>query len=76
MALAGAVMAFAIAASVATVLNRAFAGTVTGDRPVCLLNAFMAVGAAGVTLAGALIASLLAGLRAAAVAPAEGLVEG
>jgi putative ABC transport system permease protein len=75
-ALAGAVMAFAIAASVATVLNRAFAGTVTGDRPVCLLNAFMAVGAAGVTLAGALVASLLAGLRAAAVAPAEGLVEG
>ncbi|MBR0684217.1 lipoprotein ABC transporter permease [Roseomonas eburnea] len=75
-ALAGAALAFGIAAAVATVLNRAFAGTVTGDRPVCLLNAFMAAGAAGVTLAGALVASLLAGLRAAAVAPAEGLAEG
>ncbi|NMJ41633.1 lipoprotein ABC transporter permease [Roseomonas sp. JC162] len=75
-ALAGALLAFAIAASVATVLNRAFAGTVTGDRPVCLLTAQMGVAAAGVTLAGALVAAMLAGLRAAAVPPAEGLAEG
>ena len=75
-ALAGAVMAFAIAASVATVLNRAFAGTVTGDRPVCLLTAGMGLAAAGVTLGGALLAAVLAGLRAAAVPPAEGLAEG
>lgn len=75
-ALAGALMAFAIAASVATVLNRAFAGTVTGDRPVCLLTAGMGLAAAGVTLGGALLAAVLAGLRAAAVPPAEGLVEG
>jgi putative ABC transport system permease protein len=75
-ALAGAMLAFAIAASVATVLNRAFAGTVTGDRPVCLLTAQMGAAAAGVTLAGALVAAMLAGLRAAAVPPAEGLAEG
>lgn len=75
-ALAGAALAFAVAAGVAGVLNRAFAGTVTAERPVCLLNAFMGFGAAGVTLAGALLASLLAGLRAAGVPPAEGLAEG
>lgn len=75
-ALAGAVLAFGVAAAVAGVLNRAFAGTVAGDRPVCLLTAGMGVAAAGVTLAGALMASVLAGMRAAAVAPAEGLAEG
>ncbi|MEO3471721.1 FtsX-like permease family protein [Roseomonas sp. CAU 1739] len=75
-ALAGALLAFGVAAAVAGVLNRAFAGTVTGDRPVCLLTAWMGLAAAGATLAGALVASVLAGLRAAAVAPAEGLAEG
>lgn len=75
-ALAGAVLAFAIAAAVAVVLNRAFAGSVTGDRPVCLITAGMGLAAAGVTLAGALAAAVLAGLRAAAVPPAEGLAEG
>jgi putative ABC transport system permease protein len=75
-ALAGAVLAFGVAAAVAGVLNRAFAGTVAGDRPVCVLTAWMGLGAAGVTLAGALVASVLAGMRAAAVAPAEGLAEG
>ncbi len=75
-ALAGALLAFGVAAAVAGVLNRAFAGTVAGDRPVCLLTAGMGGAAAGVTLAGALLASVLAGARAAAVAPAEGLAEG
>ncbi len=75
-ALVGALCAFAVAAAVAGVLNRAFAGTVTGDRPVCLLTATMGAGAVGITLAGALLASLLAGLRAAGVPPAEGLAEG
>lgn len=75
-ALAGAAMAFAIAAMVATVLNRAFAGIVSGERPVCLLTAGMGLAAAGVTLAGAVAAALLAGLRAAAVPPAEGVAEG
>lgn len=75
-ALAGAALAFAIAASVATVLNRAFAGSVTGERPVCLITAEMGAAAAGVTLAGAVVAAVLAGLRAAAVPPAEGLAEG
>ncbi|HWT10461.1 MAG TPA: FtsX-like permease family protein [Roseomonas sp.] len=75
-ALAGALLAFGVAAAVAGVLNRAFAGTVAGDRPVCLLTAWMGLAAAGVTLAGALAAAVLAGLRAAAVAPAEGLAEG
>ena len=69
-------LAFGVAAAVAGVLNRAFAGTVAGDRPVCLLTAGMGAAAAGVTLAGALVAAVLAGLRAAAVAPAEGLAEG
>lgn len=72
----GAAMAFLLAAGVARVLNGAFAGTVTGDRPVCLLTATMGLTAAGVTVAGAVIAALLAGLRAAAVPPAQGLAEG
>lgn len=75
-ALAGAALAFVLAAGVARVLNGAFAGTVTGDRPVCLLTAAMGVSAAGVTVAGAVLAALLAGLRAAAVPPAQGLAEG
>ncbi|MBR0652216.1 lipoprotein ABC transporter permease [Roseomonas terrae] len=75
-ALAGAVLAFGIAAMVAGVLNRVFAGTVTGDRPVCLLTLGMGAAAAGVTIVGALVAAVLAGLRAAAVTPAEGLAEG
>jgi putative ABC transport system permease protein len=75
-ALAGAAMAFLLAAGVARVLNGAFAGTVTGERPVCLLTATMGVSAAGVTVAGAVLAALLAGLRAAAVPPAQGLAEG
>ena len=75
-ALAGAGFAFAVALAVAGVLNRAFAGSVTGDRPVCLLTAGMGLAAAGVTLAGGVVAALLAGMRAAAVAPAEGLAEG
>jgi putative ABC transport system permease protein len=75
-ALAGALLAFAIAAGVATTLNRAFAGTVAGDRPVCLITPAMGAAAAGITLAGALLAAVLAGLRAAAVPPADGLAEG
>ncbi|MBW6397092.1 hypothetical protein KPL78_04490 [Roseomonas sp. HJA6] len=75
-ALAGAALAFIVAAGVAGVLNRAFAGSVTGDRPVCLLTPAMGFAAAAVTLVGALVASVLAGLRAGAVAPAEGLAEG
>ena len=75
-ALAGALLAFGVAAAVAGVLNRAFAGTVAGDRPVCLLTAGMGAAAAGVTLVGALVAAVMAGVRAAAVAPAEGLAEG
>jgi putative ABC transport system permease protein len=75
-ALVGAACAFAVAAAVAGVLNRAFAGTVAGDRPVCLLTPAMGAGAVGVTLAGAVIASVMAGLRAARVPPAEGLAEG
>ncbi len=75
-ALAGAALAVAIAAGVATVLNRAFAGSVTGERPVCVLTVSMGLAAAGVTLLGALLAAVLAGLRAGAVPPAEGLSEG
>jgi putative ABC transport system permease protein len=75
-ALVGALLAFAIATAVATVLNRAFAGTVTGDRPVCLLTPMMGFAAAGITMAGALLAAVLAGLRAAVVPPADGLAEG
>jgi putative ABC transport system permease protein len=75
-ALVGALCAFAVAAAVAGVLNRAFAGTVTSDRPVCLLTAAMGAGAVGVTLVGAVLASLMAGLRASRVPPAEGLAEG
>jgi hypothetical protein len=36
----------------------------------------MGFAAAGITMAGALLAAVLAGLRAAAVPPADGLAEG
>jgi putative ABC transport system permease protein len=75
-ALAGAALAFAMAAAVAATLNQAFAGSVTGDRPVCLLTARMGLAAGAATLLGALVAAVLAGLRAADVPPAEGLAEG
>jgi len=74
-ALAGAGIALSFAFAVAGGLNRAFAGSVTGDRPVCLIEPPVAAAAACITLAGAAFAALLAGLRAAAIEPAEGLRE-
>ncbi len=73
--LAGAGLALTLAFAVAGGLNRAFAGSVIGDRPVCLIEPPIAAAAAGITLAGAVIAALLSGLRAAAIEPAEGLRE-
>jgi putative ABC transport system permease protein len=75
-ALAGAALASAVALGVAGWLNRAFAGSVTGDRPVCVISPGLLALAAAATLLGAVAAALLAARRAAAADPADGLREG
>lgn len=67
----GVALAAALAASV--VVNRAFAGTLALDRPLCLITPGLAGAAAGVTLVGALLVAAAAGARAARVEPWEGV---
>ena len=57
----------------AAVINRLFAGTLALDRPLCLITPDLAAGAAGLTLAGAVLVAAIAGTRAARVEPWEGV---
>ena len=68
---AGTALAAALAASV--VVNRAFAGTLALDRPLCLITPALAAMAASITLAGAVLVAAAAGSRAGRVEPWEGL---
>lgn len=54
-------------------MNRAFAGTLVLDRPLCLITLGLATVAAAVTLAGAVLVAAAAGTRAARVEPWEGV---
>jgi len=69
----GVVAALAAALAVSVVVNRAFAGTLALDRPLCLISPGLAAVAAGVTLAGAVLVAAAAGTRAARIEPWEGV---
>lgn len=75
-AIAGSIMAAALALAVAWFVNGLAFGTEREAHPVCLiLPAHLALAAAA-TLAGALLAAAAAGARAAAIQPAEGIRDG
>jgi len=69
----GVVAAIGAALAASVVVNRAFAGTLALDRPLCLITPGLAAAAAAVTLAGAVLVAAAAGTRAARVEPWEGL---
>jgi len=69
----GVVAAIGAALAASVVVNRAFAGTLALDRPLCLVTPGLAAAAAAVTLAGAVLVAAAAGTRAARVEPWEGL---
>lgn len=69
----GVMAALAAALAAAVVVNRAFAGTLALDRPLCLITLGLAATAAGITLAGAMLVAAAAGTRAARVEPWEGV---
>lgn len=64
-------LAIVAALAVAGVLNTAFAGTLAIDRPLCRITWAVCAGGLGLTLAGAALSSLAAGLRAGRVEPWE-----
>jgi putative ABC transport system permease protein len=74
-AAAGSLLAAALALSVAWFVNRLSFGARAEEFPVCLILPEHLGVAAGATLAGAMLAALVAGLRAARVEPAEGIRE-
>jgi len=57
----------------ALVVNRAFAGTLALERPLCLVSARLAIAAGLITVLGAVLVSCAAGIRAARVEPWEGV---
>jgi putative ABC transport system permease protein len=69
----GVVAALTAALAASLVVNRAFAGTLALDRPLCLITPGLAATAACVTLAGAVLVAAAAGTRAAQVEPWEGV---
>jgi putative ABC transport system permease protein len=70
---AGSLLAAALALAVAWFVNQLPFGARAEEYPVCLILPEHLAVAAGATLAGAMLAALFAGLRAAAVQPAEGI---
>lgn len=73
LAASGVLAALAAALAASAVVNRAFAGTLVLDRPLCLITLGLATVAAAVTLAGAVLVAAAAGTRAARVEPWEGV---
>lgn len=69
----GSLLAAGLALAVSWYVNRQNFGMRAEAYPVCLILPDHLAIAAGATLAGAVLAALLAGLRAAAVQPAEGI---
>ena len=72
-AAAGSLVAAGLALAVAWLVNRQHFGARAEEFPVCLILPEHLGFAAGATLAGAMLAALVAGLRAARVQPAEGI---
>ncbi len=73
LALAGSGLALLTAWAAAQVINRAFAGTLALDRPLCLIAPGLAAATVALTLGGAVLVSAAAGTRAARVEPWEGV---
>ena len=69
----GACLALAMAALTAGTLNRAFAGTLGIDRPLCQITWAVCLAGIAITLAGATVAALAAGLRIGRVEPWESM---
>ena len=72
--LGGAALGAAFALLAEAALNAAFAGGVTGERPVSVITPGILGLAIAATSCGAMLAAAAAALRAAAIEPAEGLV--
>lgn len=75
-ALAGSIVAAGLALSVAWFVNGLTFGSHEEAHPVCLILPLHLGIAAAATLAGAMLAAAAAGLRAAAIDPAEGIRDG
>ena len=69
----GACLALAVAGLAAGTLNRAFAGTLGIDRPLCRITWAVCLAGTALTLAGAAFAALAAGLRIGRVEPWESM---
>jgi putative ABC transport system permease protein len=69
----GAALAVAAASASAAGLNRAFAGTLGLDRPLCTITWAVAGVGVALTLAGGCVAAIAAGLRVGRVEPWESL---
>jgi putative ABC transport system permease protein len=73
LSLAGAGLALGSAFAMAALVNHGFAGVLGLDRPLCVISAPLAAGAAAVTLAGACAVALWAALVTARLEPWEGV---
>ncbi len=73
LALAGASLAVAAALATSIAINRAFAGMLALDRPLCLIDPAMAAIALLGTVAGAVLVAAAAATRAARIEPWEGV---
>ncbi len=69
----GVLTALTAALLTAVAINRAFAGTLSLDRPLCLVTPALSATAACATVAGAVLVAAVAGTRAARVEPWEGV---
>ncbi|HEY0182976.1 MAG TPA: ABC transporter permease [Rhodopila sp.] len=72
--LVGAVLAILLACGAGLLLNRGFASTLALDRALCRIDGAICAAGLGLTLAGAVLASLAAGYRVSRVQPWEGLI--
>ncbi|MDR3519066.1 MAG: hypothetical protein P4M00_24980 [Azospirillaceae bacterium] len=73
MAGAGGTSALAGALLAQQVINKALAGTLAINRPLCVISPRLALTAVGITLAGALVVTAAAAIRAARLEPWEGV---
>ena len=69
----GVILALGISTLASATLNALFAGTLGLDRPLCRIGWQIAAIGLALTVAGAILASLLAGLRIARVEPWESM---
>jgi putative ABC transport system permease protein len=73
--LGGAALGAGFALLAEAALNAAFAGGVTGERPVSAITPAILGAAIAATCAGAILSAAAAAIRAARIEPAEGLVQ-